>query len=129
MGVNFVRLGLSPGMAATFTLPSLLGPQSAARMLLTGDLLDADEALRLGLVHSVHEDGDATLEAALAMADKIAEASPHAVRQTLASLRVPADERLERALQREADAQAHCFGHDEYKEGLDALEERRDPKF
>src|SRR5688572_15779711 len=54
MGVPFVKLGMHPGMAATHLLPNVVGPAHARDLLLTGRVVDADEALRLGLVSGVH---------------------------------------------------------------------------
>ena len=53
MGVPFVKLGLHPGMAGTYLLPDAVGPAAARDLMLTGRLVDADEALRLGLVSRV----------------------------------------------------------------------------
>src|SRR6478672_9027137 len=50
LGAPFVRLGMHPGMAATWLLPEAVGPAAARDLLLTGRTVDADEALRLGLV-------------------------------------------------------------------------------
>src|SRR3990170_7604312 len=51
LGLNFTRLGIHPGMGATWTLPRLVGAAHAADLLLSGRSLDGDEALRIGLVN------------------------------------------------------------------------------
>ena len=56
LGVTFTKLGLHPGMAATHFLPQLAGPQVAAELLLTGRLVNSQEAVKLGLVARVAED-------------------------------------------------------------------------
>ena len=56
-GAPFVRLGMHPGMAATWLLPEAVGLAAARDLLLTGRTVDADEALRLGLVSRVVDDG------------------------------------------------------------------------
>src|SRR5689334_6537124 len=53
LGVPFVKLGMHPGMAATYLLPNVVGPAHARDLLLTGRVVDADEALGLGLVSRV----------------------------------------------------------------------------
>ena len=53
MSVPFVRLGMHAGMAATYTLPNVVGEAHARDLLLTGRMVDADEALRIGLVSQV----------------------------------------------------------------------------
>src|SRR3954467_13462507 len=55
LGAPFVKLGMHPGMAATFLLPNVVGAAHARDLLLTGRVVDADEALRLGLVSRVLE--------------------------------------------------------------------------
>jgi enoyl-CoA hydratase len=116
-------------MAATYLLPSLTGHQVAARLLLTGDIVAADEALRLGLVLAVHPD-DQLLPEVLKLAGSIAAASAPAVRATLGMLRSRCSaEGLLEAVQQEARMQAQCFGSEDVKEGVAAAMERRPPRF
>jgi len=68
---GFVRRGLGPDNGLSWTLPRLVGPAQALRMLWTGDPIASDEALRLGLVEQVAPDGEA-LEAAAALAQRLA---------------------------------------------------------
>ena len=56
LGAPFVRLGMNPGMAATYLLPDVVGEAHARELLITGRTVDADEALRLGLVSGVYDD-------------------------------------------------------------------------
>ncbi|KAL2913830.1 hypothetical protein HK105_206709 [Polyrhizophydium stewartii] len=129
VGLNFVRIGMPPGMGGSYTLPILVGPQVAARMILTGDLVGGDEAAALGLVLRAVAP-DALAGDALALARRVASASPAAVRQTVATLRMRFfDGAFERALQREADSQAICYNAPDMAEGLKAIAERRDPVF
>jgi len=55
MGITFVGLGLHPGMGSTHFLPRLVGVQQASLLMLTGRLVGAQEALRIGMVAEVHE--------------------------------------------------------------------------
>src|SRR3954447_6398392 len=67
LGAPFVKLGMHPGMAATYLLPNVVGEAHARDLLLTGRVVDADEALRIGLVSRVLEPGsflDEVLETA-----------------------------------------------------------------
>ncbi|KAI8929404.1 3-hydroxybutyryl-CoA dehydratase-like protein, mitochondrial [Entophlyctis helioformis] len=129
MGLNFVRIGLTPGMGGSFTLPIIAGPQAAARLILTGDLVAASEAAALGLVLRQVEH-DHLMAESMALARRIASASPVAVRQTVKTLRMRFhDGAFERALQREADTQAICYGSADMAEGLDAIAQKRDPVF
>jgi enoyl-CoA hydratase/carnithine racemase len=128
LAASFVRLGLHPGMGATFLLPRLIGPAAAADLLLTGRSVDAYEALRLGLVNQVHA-ADALDAAARALAAQIAGAGPLAVAQTKANLDSALERDLDSALEREAAAQAVNFTSADLKEALDAIRERRPPHF
>merc|ERR1719350_651417 len=73
MGVTFTKLGLHPGMAATHFLPSIVGPQIAADLLLTGRLVKAEEALSMVLVARV---APCALEAAMEVARDICTSGP-----------------------------------------------------
>ena len=79
LGLNFARLGVHPGMAATWTLPRLIGPAQAAELLYTGRLIDGAEAHRIGLANRVLPAAE-VLPAALATAREIAANAPIAVR-------------------------------------------------
>lgn len=128
LGFTFVKLGLHPGMAASFLLPALVGHQVASRLLLTGDVIDGEEAERLGLVAEAVDSGE-VLPRATDLARRMAEAAPVAVRSCVRSLRLGSELDLERALWREADAQAHCYGTEDLQEGIGAIKERRAPRF
>ncbi|KAJ3394140.1 putative enoyl CoA hydratase [Lobulomyces angularis] len=132
MGFNFVKIGLAPGMAGSHILPQLIGIQEANRLILTGELITAEEARSTGLLLKVvkqSENHKILLEEAGGLAKKIISNSPVAVRATLKTLRMKIDDGLERALQREADSQAHSYSSPDYIEGLDALVEKRNPDF
>lgn len=128
LGYTFVGLGLHPGMAATHFVQQAIGPQLAARMLFTGEKIKGEEAVRRGLALSVH-DADDVLPEALKIAEKINDQSAIAVQTLVQTLRRQNEVGLERALQREADAQAHCYAHADMKEGLAAIVEKRKPNF
>ena len=59
MGLTFVKLGLHPGMAGTHFLPMIAGPAVAAELLLTGRIIGAEEAMRMGIVSRVGREGSA----------------------------------------------------------------------
>lgn len=127
MGLNFVRLGLHPGMGATLLLPHIVGPARAAELLLTGRILDADAAERMGLVSLVCEPSD-LLDRARALAQEIAAGAPLAVARTKATLRQGVREALSGALDREACAQALDYATADLAEGVRAFHERRPPR-
>ncbi|PRP83787.1 hypothetical protein PROFUN_08985 [Planoprotostelium fungivorum] len=126
MGVTFTNLGIHPGMAATHFLPSLIGNQNAAHLLLSGDLVSAEEAQRLGVVLSVHDDGD-LMDRAMAMAASLSSKSSVAIQTTVRTLRNKQEVDIETALWREASAQAICYSAPDIVEGVNAVKEKRKP--
>ena len=103
-GAPFVRLGMHPGMAATWLLPEVVGAAHARDLLLTGRTVGADEALRIGLVSRVVEP-ERLLEEALGAAEQIAATAPLASALTTRALRTGGHADVEAALQWEALAQ------------------------
>jgi enoyl-CoA hydratase/carnithine racemase len=128
LGLNFTRLGIHPGMAASWTLPRLVGPARAAELLLTGRLLDGAEAERIGLVNRAVP-REAVLDEALALARSIAENAPLAVRGTKRSLARSPEATLDEQLDQEAREQALCYESRDLLEGLAAARARRAPAF
>jgi enoyl-CoA hydratase len=128
LGLNFVRLGLHPGMAATWTLPRLVGPAHAAELLFSGRMLDGAEAERIGLVNRALP-REQLRDEALALAATIAGNAPLAVRATKGSLALAAHADLEEQLDQEAREQALGYETADLLEGLAAARARRPPGF
>ena len=125
----FVRLGMHPAMAATWLLPEAVGLPIARELLFTGRRVDADEALRIGLVSRVFASADELVAGSIAVAEQIAANGPVAVRLTAAGLRDGAHPSVEAALQYEALAQPVTFATSDLTEGLAAAKERRPAHF
>ena len=128
MGVPFVKLGMHPGMAATFLLPNAVGEAHARDLLLTGRLVDADEALRLGLVSRVIEPAT-FLDEVLATADGIAHTAPIPSKLTKLALVDGGHADFESCLQWEAMAQPITLATADLQEGIRAAQEKRAPVF
>ena len=128
LGLNFTRLALHPGMAATWTLPRLVGPGLAAELLYTSRLLDGEEAARIGLANRAL-DRDEVLDEAQRVAREIAANGPDSVRAVKRALRRSENATLEDQLQFEATEQAKNFAQPDAQEGLAAVRERRAPRF
>ena len=128
MGVPFTRLGLHPGMAGTFSLPEVVGAAHARDLFLTGRLVDADEALRIGLVSRVLP-AEEFLDAVLRTAQDVAAAAPIATRLTKVALADGGHADLDAALQWEALAQPITLATDDLQEGIAAVQEKRRPSF
>lgn len=126
-GMTFTRLGIHPGMAATWNLPRLVGPTIAADLLYTGRLFDGREALAMGLVNRVA--GDDFDEVVASLAAQVAEAAPIAVRGVKETLRGTFDRSIDDALVREAAVQEKTFETEDAGEGIRAIREKRTPDF
>lgn len=128
MGVPFVKLGMHAGMGGTHLLPEVVGEAHARDLLLTGRLVDADEAFRLGLVSRVI-DGESFLDAVLETAGQIAATAPIASRLTKLAVADGGHQDLETALQWEAMAQPITLATEDLQEGILAAREKRRPVF
>ena len=128
LSVPFTSLGMHSGMAATYLLPEVVGVAAARELLLTGRRVDADEALRLGLVNGV-EPAEEVVAKAIEVAEQIAGNGPIAIRLTVAGLRNGGPRSVEDALAYESLAQPITFASADLTEGLAAAKERRRPNF
>ena len=128
LGAPFVRLGMHPGMAATYLLPHVVGEAHARDLLLTGRVVDAEEALRLGMVSRVMPDAT-LLEETLEVAEQIAATAPVPSRYTTLALRDGGHADFESAVQWEALAQPITLTTEDLREGIAAARERRTPRF
>ncbi len=127
LALNFVQLGLHPGMGATYLTPRRVGAQRAAELLLTGRRFDGAEAARTGMALEAVA-AEEVLPRAQAIARQIAANAPLAVRALKGELGVDRVA-LQRALEAEAFHQAESYGSRDLGEGLAAAAERRAPTF
>jgi enoyl-CoA hydratase len=128
MSVPFVQLGMHAGMGATYTLPNVVGEAHARDLLLTGRMVGAEEALRIGLVSSVTPD-DQFLDTVLETAAGIAATAPIASRLTKVALRDGGHADFDSAIAWEALAQPVTLATEDLQEGVRASKERRRPVF
>jgi enoyl-CoA hydratase/carnithine racemase len=128
LAAPFVRLGMHPGMAATWLLPEAVGLAAARDLLLTGRSVDAHEALRLGLVSRVIDDASFRDEV-LDTAAGIAATAPIASRLTKLALADGGHATYDAALQWEALAQPATLATEDLHEGILAAGEKRAPVF
>src|SRR5262249_7090213 len=124
----FTRLGIHPGMAATYLLPEVAGLPLAREMLFTGRTVTGAEAAAAGLVNRAVARED-VVEEAMSAARAIAERAPLATRLTRAALADGGQRSLEAALRWEALAQPVTMASADLVEGLAALREKRAPNF
>ena len=125
----FVRVGLSGAdMGAAYLLPRLVGLAKATELLYTGDFVSAAEAERIGLYNRVvaqEELAQATHE----LAARLARGPAFALAMTKELLNRELDVSLDTALEWEAQAQATCMQHTDYREAYEAFVEKREARF
>jgi 2-(1,2-epoxy-1,2-dihydrophenyl)acetyl-CoA isomerase len=127
-GQNFAKVGLFPDYGGTFFLPQLVGPAKAAEMFYTGDMINAAEALRIGVVNRVVPLAQLENEVR-ALARKIAEGPAVAIRAVKETLFGRDKEELTELLDLEVEQQMRCFYSEDCNEGIRAFFEKRPPKF
>ena len=128
LGMTFTRLGIHPGMGATYFLPRLIGSARACELLFTGRIIDAPEAERLGIVSRVVA-REAFPAAVQELAGELTSAAPIAVRMVKRALYRGLEHSLAEALDLESMQQAATFQSADAREGIRAVMEKREPKF
>jgi enoyl-CoA hydratase len=121
-------LGIIPGAGATQRLPRIVGLGRAKHLILTGDIVDAKQALEMGLVSAVTPPGQLQIRAR-EMAKRILRQGPLAARLAKIALNASARVDMDSGLLIETLAQAICYGSDDKMEGTSAFLEKRKPKF
>jgi enoyl-CoA hydratase len=123
-----VALGLTAGFGGTQRLPRLIGTGLASELLFTGDIIDAQEAYRIGLVNRVYA-LDSLLEEAQKLAQRIAGRAPIAVQLSKSALQRGMNLDLDSAQAYEAEVFALTFSTQDQTEGCMAFVEKRKPAF
>jgi enoyl-CoA hydratase len=121
-------LGIIPGAGATQRLPRIVGMGRAKHLILTGDIIDAKQALEIGLISAVTPAGQLQIRAR-ELAKKILKQGPLAARMAKLALNASARVDLDSGLLIETLAQALCYSSDDKLEGTTAFLEKRKPKF
>jgi enoyl-CoA hydratase/carnithine racemase len=127
-GVTFLRLGLIPGDGGAWLLPRVVGFSRACELLFTGDVIDAQQALEWGLVSKVVP-GDKLLDETMALATRISQQAPHALRLAKSLLRQGQTTTYQTVMEMSAAAQALMHHTKDHEEGVAAILEKRAPTF
>lgn len=127
MGLPEIKLGLIPGYGGTQRLPRTVGEARALEIIMSGRTLDAEEALRIGLVHRV-VDAD-PLQAAIGFARAISGFGLPALRLARDAVKRALDVPLHEGLKIEADLNTLAFQTEDATEGMNAFMEKRKPRF
>ena len=125
---SFLRIGIIPGDGGSWFLPKIIGLSRAAEMILTCDVLDAEKALNWGLVSQIVKNEELIIQAK-EIANKIASQPPEASRRAKRLLRMSQNVSLDNALEMAASQQSILQMMDDHREALDALIEKRKPKY
>lgn len=125
---NFTRLGFHPGFGLTITLPELIGKQNANLMFFTGRRIKGAVALEMGLADMLVPLAEVR-SAAVQLATEIATSAPLAVQSTRATVRVGLADRVALATDHELAEQTRLRLTADYREGIQAMDERRTPNF
>jgi enoyl-CoA hydratase len=128
LGQPEINLGIIPGGGGTQRLTRLVGEGKSMELILTGDLIDAAEAKNLGLVNDVVPAGELRSRV-MALAGRIAEKSPVALRMAKEAVKEAARTNLREGLERETDLFGLCFSSEDKEEGVRAFLEKRKPEF
>jgi enoyl-CoA hydratase len=124
-----VKLGIVPGYGGTQRLTRLVGRGRALQLLLTGEMIDAAEAYRLGIVNRVVGTGEDAVNAARAMLEQMLVNGPLALAHCIETVNRGADISLEEALALEAASFGMLAGTDDMREGTSAFLEKRAAAF
>ena len=124
----FVRIGLAPDGGGAWTLPRRVGLAKAKELAFTGEIIDAAEAYRIGMVNRVVP-ADKLMDEARAFAQRLANGPTRAIGLCKRMLTRCVDLDFAAAMEYEAQTQAMLFQTEDHKEGVKAFMEKRDPQF
>jgi short chain enoyl-CoA hydratase (EC 4.2.1.17) len=126
LGFPEISLGIFPGAGGTQRLPRLIGPARAKKMIYTGEIINADTALKFGLVDAIVED---PMAAALRMAAELAAKAPVALKLAKHCINMAGDVDAKTGFEIEALAWASCFATEDQREGMQAFMQKRKPNY
>jgi enoyl-CoA hydratase/carnithine racemase len=128
IGFTFARIGLHPGMGAEYFLPRIVGRAKTCELLMTGDIIGAEEALEIGLLNHVVPPEE-LMDRAMGLAERLAAMPTLTIRMLNESIDAAIVSDLEATLNREAAYQAMCHLTEDMREGVQAMMEKRPPRF
>jgi enoyl-CoA hydratase/carnithine racemase len=127
-GAPFTRVGVVPDTGTTYFLPRLVGLAKAREMILTGDLIDANEAYRIGLISKIvaHEELEDKVNS---LAKRLSKGAPKAIGMAKINLLKALDTDLGSVNIFESYGNALLFKSEDHKEAVDAFLSKREPRF
>ena len=121
-------MGMIPDLGVTYSLPRIVGTAKAMELMLTGDIFDAAEAQRLGIVNRVVPEGE-VMKTARELADRIARGPSVAIELIKQAVNRGVHNSLEQQIEFECFADYICFKTEDHKEGVRAFFDKRPPEF
>lgn len=121
-------LGITPGFGGTQRLPRIVGEGKAKELIFTGDIIKADEALKIGLVNKV-VNPEVLMDEAKSLANKIASNAPIAISLCKDAINRGIQVNIDKAIEIEVEDFGKCFSTEDQKEGMTAFMERRSKNF
>ena len=126
---TFTKVGLIPDTAGTWLLPKTLGLRDARRLVLLPDPVDARKAEQMGLISEVGDTDEDAARKAESVARRLAAGPPRALGLAKKAIVLGTADDLNAALAREATLQGLCFTTADHAEGVDAVREKRAPRY
>ncbi|MEF3254113.1 MAG: enoyl-CoA hydratase/isomerase family protein, partial [Deferribacterales bacterium] len=124
-----VSLGIIPGFGGTQILRRLIGEKNAKYIILSGEMISAEDAYRLNIVSRLYDNQADLINGAIAYAEKVAKNSPKSVELAKKAVNVSFDLSLERGLEYESSLFGVLFTTEDQKEGMKAFVEKRKANF
>jgi enoyl-CoA hydratase/carnithine racemase len=125
---SFVKVGLHPDWGGTYFLPRLVTPNKACELFFLGETIDANEALRLGMINYIVEPAELETETRK-LAERLRAAPAISVAAAKQAVYMSQTAEMEEMLRFETEAQLRCFESEDGREGVRAFLEKREPKF
>ncbi len=122
------NLGLIPGYGGTQRLTQLIGKGKALELMMTCDMISAQQAMQLGLANAVVEEGDELMEKTKSILQKILTKSPAAIERIIQSVNAHFENGQD-GYQVEANGFSGCVGTEDFREGVSAFMDKRSPNF
>lgn len=124
----FIKIGLVPDCGGTFILPRLIGWKRATELLMTGDMVSAEQAVAMGMINAVVPDAE-LMERAMALAERLAQAPTAAIGKIKQLLEANATNDYGSQLELERKTQIEAGSTKDFREGVAAFIEKRPPRF
>ncbi|WP_082281299.1 enoyl-CoA hydratase-related protein [Leptospira kirschneri] len=129
LGLPEVSLGLIPGFGGTQRLARLIGYARAIELVVTGEMISAEEGYRIGILNKLVKEGESILDFSKSIANSILKKGPQAIERVKKTIQQGLDVSLKEGISMEEKAFGDCFDGGQSKEGMGAFLEKRPAQF